>query len=264
MLTINHAKKIISRIWLIVVSLAISTPTNAASLGGIVANAPGGRIAAVFAVLLLLCLMAVLTLRILKLKSMAQSSLFTKLFVVVAVSSAFFSAVSSAIGFGLITSQENADFLRNVILPPAFGLFVFFLTVAIWVGGGELLRHRDWFRYMDGRTGLAGFFGDILHFVERAVKLFVVIPVLGAILFFVSTWTSVVGIGGVDAVRYAYTSELNRLQTECAGIVAYRKKDFFFWMIWISRSVTWSGSHEAKGKPAGKPDCGGVARFLTI
>ncbi|MEL7485926.1 MAG: hypothetical protein AAGJ87_01795 [Pseudomonadota bacterium] len=189
---------------------------------------PVGQILIIIGVFLLLAVMGLAAWRILASRSMAQSSLFTRLFVVVATTSAFFSAVSSAIGFGLITSQENSDFLRNTILPPAFGLFVFFLTVAIWVGGGEFLRNRDWFRYLDGERGAAGVVSDLLHFLERAVKLFIVIPFLGAILFFVSTWTSVVGIGGVDAVRFTYSSEIARLQTECAGIVVYRQKDFLF------------------------------------
>ncbi|MEO0398618.1 MAG: hypothetical protein AAF224_04250 [Pseudomonadota bacterium] len=154
---------------------------------------------------------------------MGRSSLFNRLFVVVATTSAFFSGVSSAIGFGLITSQENDDFFRNAVLPPAFGVFVFFLAVTIWVGGAEFVRHRDWFRGA-GR----GFVSDMAFFVERAIKLFVVIPVLAIILFFVSTWTTVVGIGGVDAVRHTYNFELQRLQSECAGITAHRQKDFLF------------------------------------
>ena len=198
------------------------------SRDGLLTALPVGQILIVIGVFVLLALMGLAAWRILASKSMERSSLFTRLFVVVAVTSAFFSAVSSAIGFGLITGQENSDFLRNTILPPAFGLFVFFLTVAIWVGGGELLRNRDWFRHLDGKKGAEGFLADIVHFFERVVKLFVVIPFLGAILFFVSTWTSVVGIGGVDAVRYTYSGELTRLQTECAGIVAYRQKDFLF------------------------------------
>lgn len=191
-------------------------------------NFPSGRIFLIIIVFMAMAAIAYTTWRIVVSRNMTRSSLFTRLFIVVAVSSAFFSAVSSAIGFGLITGQENDDFLRNVLLPPAFGLFVFFLTVAIWVGGSELVRHRDWFRYMEGKSGLAGFFADMLHFIERAVKLFIVIPILGAILFFVSTWTSVVGIGGVDAVRFTYSGELTRLQTECTGIVSYRQKDFLF------------------------------------
>jgi hypothetical protein len=156
-------------------------------------------------------------------KRLKGSSLFNRLFIVVAISSGFFSAISSAIGFSLITSQENQDFLRNTILPPAFGVFVFFLAVAIWVGGAELVRQRDWFRDL-GR----GAVGDAAFFLERCLKLFVVIPVLAIILFFVSTWTTVVGIGGVDAVRHAYQYEVDRLQGECAGITAYRQKDFLF------------------------------------
>ena len=151
------------------------------------------------------------------------SSLFNRLFIVVAVTSGFFSAISSAIGFSLITSQENEDFLRNAILPPAFGVFVFFLAVAIWVGGAEFVRQRDWFRGVR-----AGVVGDALFFVERLIKLFVVIPVLATILFFVSTWTTVVGVGGVDAVRHTYEYEIDRLLTECAGITAYRQRDFLF------------------------------------
>ena len=65
-------------------------------------------------------------------------------------------------------------------------------------------------------------------FAERCLKLFVVIPILAVILFFVSTWTTVVGIGGVDAVRYTYQYELDRLQRECSGITGYRQKDFLF------------------------------------
>ena len=156
-------------------------------------------------------------------RRMQGSSLFNRLFVVVATTSAFFSAVSSAIGFSLITSQENEDFLRNAVLPPAFGLFVFFLAVAIWVGGAELVRHRDWFR-----GAARGFGGDIVFFFERAVKLFVVIPVLATILFFVSTWTTVVGIGGVDAVRHTYGEEVSRLQVECEGISSWRQRDLLF------------------------------------
>ncbi len=161
-------------------------------------------------------------------KPMAATSLFNRLFIIVAVTSAFFSAVSSAIGFGLITSQESADFFRNFVLPPAFGVFVFFVGVAIWVGGAELVRNRDWFRGLVRYTGVAGFFADMIFFLERSLKLFVVIPILATILFFISTWTSVVGIAGVDAVRHTYGEELSRLQTECTGIIAYRKNDQLF------------------------------------
>lgn len=154
-------------------------------------------------------------------KRLQGSSLFNRLFIVVAVAAGGFSAVSSAIGFSLITSQESADFFRNSILPPAFGVFVFFLAVAIWVGGAEFVRHRDWFRGLSDSP-----VGDAAFFVERMIKLLVVIPFLAAILFFVSTWTTVVGIGGADAVRHTYQFEISRLQTECAGITAYRQKDF--------------------------------------
>ncbi len=156
-------------------------------------------------------------------RRLGGSSLFNRLFVVVATTSGFFSAVSSAIGFALITSQETDDVFRNVILPPAFGVFVFFLAVTIWVGGAGFVRDRDWFRGM-----AAGFGADVLFFIERFIKLFVVIPVLAIILFFVSTWTTVVGIGGVDAVRHTYSYELTRLQTECGGVTAHRQKDFLF------------------------------------
>ncbi len=165
-------------------------------------------------------LMALLLFSALTSRRLQGSSLFNRLFVVVAVTAGFFSAVSSAIGFGLITSQESSDFFRNSVLPPAFGVFVFALAVAIWVGGAEFVRHRDWFRGIRG-----GFFADILFFIERAFKLFVVVPILAAILFFVSTWTTVVGIGGVDAVRHTYAFEIARLQSECAGITAYRQND---------------------------------------
>jgi len=49
---------------------------------------------------------------------LSGSSLFNRLFIVVATTSMFFSAVSSAIGFSLITSQETDDFFGNAILPP--------------------------------------------------------------------------------------------------------------------------------------------------
>lgn len=149
-----------------------------------------------------------------------ESSLFNRLFIVVASTSAFFSAVSSAIGFSLITSQETTDFFRNAILPPAFGVFVFFLGLAIWIGGADLVRRRDWFRSLAG-----GPLSAALGFIERSVKIFVIIPVLSLILFVVSTWTTVVGIAGVDAVRFTYAKELQRLQDECAGIVAWRQRD---------------------------------------
>ena len=178
---------------------------------------------AIGAVGAVIIIMSVLVGSILTSSRLRGSSLFNRLFIVVAVSSGFFSAVSSAIGFALITSQENEDFLRNTILPPAFGYFVFFLAVAIWVGGAELVRHRDWFRNME-----SGAAGDLLFFLERCLKLFVVIPILGVILFFVSTWTTVVGMGGVDAVRHTYLYEVDRLQSECAGITSYRQRDFLF------------------------------------
>ena len=182
-----------------------------------------GRIAALAGASIVLVLMAFVARAILTSRRLQGSSLFNRLFVVVAVTSGFFSAVSSAIGFSLITSQETDDFFRNAVLPPAFGVFVFCLSVAIWVGGAEMVRHRDWFRGVG-----AGPVGDALSFIERAFKLFIVIPILAAILFLVSTWTTVVGIGGVDAVRHTYGFELERLQSECAGIVAYRQRDFLF------------------------------------
>lgn len=148
------------------------------------------------------------------------SSLFNRFFVLVAAASGFFSAVSSAIGFSLITSQETDDFFRNAVLPPAFGAFVFFLALAIWVGGAELVRHRDWFR--GARPGLGA---DVLAFVERALKLFVVVPLLSVVLFVVSTWTTVVGLGGVDAVRYVYAGEIKRVQTDCAALSQWRQRD---------------------------------------
>ncbi len=149
-----------------------------------------------------------------------RASLFNRLFIVVAATSAFFSAVSSAIGFSLITSQETTDFFRNAVLPPAFGVFVFFLGVAIWIGGADLVRRRDWFRTLgDGPLAAA------LGFIERSVKIFIIIPILSLILFVVSTWTTVVGIAGVDAVRFTYAKEIGRLQNECSAIVAWRQRD---------------------------------------
>ncbi|MEO0695958.1 MAG: hypothetical protein AAFY84_07655 [Pseudomonadota bacterium] len=185
-----------------------------------IANIP---LAALGGATLVIGLLVLATWAIMTSKRLTGSSLFNRLFVVVATTSAFFSGVSSAIGFSLITSQETEDFFRNAILPPAFGMFVFFLAVAIWVGGAELVRHRDWFRGIG-----KGPAGDAVFFVERAIKLFILIPILATILFFVSTWTTVVGIGGVDAVRYTYDYEINRLQSECSGITAHRQRDFLF------------------------------------
>ncbi|MEO1252239.1 MAG: hypothetical protein AAFW81_07835 [Pseudomonadota bacterium] len=186
-------------------------------------SVPVDALPAIGAVGVVILVMSVLVASVLTTRRLHGSSLFNRLFIVVAISSGFFSAISSAIGFSLITSQENEDFLRNNVLPPAFGFFVFFLAVAIWVGGAELVRHRDWFR------GIAnGAVADAAFFIERCIKLFIVIPVLAVILFFVSTWTTVVGIGGVDAVRHTYLYEIDRVQGECAGITGYRQKDFLF------------------------------------
>ena len=170
---------------------------------------------------IVLGLLGGVTFLILTTQRLKGSSLFNRLFIVVASTSAFFSAVSSAIGFSLITSQESEDFFRNAVLPPAFGAFVFFLGIAIWVGGAELVRHRDWFRGIGASPA-----ATTLHFVERSIKIFLIIPILSLILFVVSTWTTVVGIAGVDAVRTTYGAEIDRLQTECARIVDWRQKDF--------------------------------------
>ena len=199
----------------------LALPTGAA--GPLPPGAAGLPLEAAGGAALVIGLLAAATYAIMNSKRLTGSSIFNRLFVVVATTSAFFSGVSSAIGFSLITSQETEDFFRNAILPPAFGMFVFFLAVAIWVGGAELVRHRDWFRGIG-----KGIIGDAVFFVERALKLFVLIPILATILFFVSTWTTVVGIGGVDAVRYTYDYEINRVQRECAGITAHRQKDFLF------------------------------------
>ncbi len=204
---------------------------------------------------------------------MATASLFNRLFIVVAVTSAFFSAISSAIGFGLITSQETVDFFRNSVLPPAFGLFVFFIAIAIWVGGAELVRNRDWFRAMEHYTGPMALVGDFFFFIERAVKLFVIVPILAAILFLVSTWTSVVGIAGVDAVRYTYSDELSRLQTDCNGIIAYRRNDILFLddlTLAISdvkraarREQDYGGQTGLRGRGAATDYIDGVAEWLS-
>ena len=114
-----------------------------------------GRIAALAGASIVLVLMAFVARAILTSRRLEGSSLFNRLFVVVAVTSGFFSAVSSAIGFSLITSQETDDFFRNSVLPPAFGVFVFCLSVAIWVGGAEMVRHRDWFRGVGNLGGSA-------------------------------------------------------------------------------------------------------------
>lgn len=200
--------------------LAGASPATAADP---MAALPGGNLTALAGAAVVILLVGFLCFAILTSRRLKRASLFNRLFVIVAVTAGLFSAVSSAIGFSLITSQESSDFFRNAVLPPAFGAFVFFLAVAIWVGGAELVRQRDWFRGAG-----AGFLGDMLFFVERAVKLFIVIPTLAVILFFVSTWTTVVGIGGADAVRHTYRFEIDRLQMECDAIAAYRQKDFLF------------------------------------
>lgn len=202
---------------------------------------------------IVIALMGYVTYAILTSRRMKGSSLFNRLFVVVATTSAFFSAVSSAIGFSLITSQEANDFFRNALLPPAFGVFVFFLAIAVWVGGAELVRERDWFR----KAG-PGFAGDVLFFLERALKLFVIIPILASILFFVATWTTVVGIGGVDAVRHTYNFELSRLQTECAGITAYRQRDFLF--LEELRLASENAARAARNERQGGAQSGAVGR----
>lgn len=194
----------------------VALPARAADAASLLSGA--GGLAAGSAIVL--ALLGGLTVAILTSSRLSGSSLFNRLFIVVATTSAFFSAISSAIGFSLITSQETADFFRNDILPPAFGVFVFFLGIAVWIGGAELVRHRDWFRGL-GDSPVA----TALQFVERSIKIFVVIPILSLILFVVSTWTTVVGIAGVDAVRLTYTYELDRLQSECAAIVAWRQRD---------------------------------------
>ncbi len=189
------------------------------------------------------------------------SSLFNRLFVIVATSSAFFSAVSSAIGFSLLTSQETSDFFRNAVLPPAFGVFTFFLAATIWIGGAAFVRERDWFRDLG-----AGFIRDIASFIERAIKLFVIIPTLALILFFVSTWTTVVGVGGVDAVRFTYTNELQRLQNECAGITSYRQRDFLFLedLRLAVSDVTRAADAEAiRGDRSGQAGRGPIAGYFT-
>jgi len=203
--------------------LAAPGAAFAETAGDVAASATGLQIEGLAGASLVLVLMGFVTGVILTSRRLEGSSLFNRLFIVVAVTAGFFSAVSSAIGFSLITGQETEDFFRNSILPPAFGVFVFFLAVAIWVGGAGLVRHRDWFRSIR-----RGFISDMLFFLERCLKIFVVIPVLATILFFVSTWTTVVGVGGVDAVRHTYDFEIARLQAECAGITAYRQRDFLF------------------------------------
>jgi hypothetical protein len=188
------------------------------------------------------------------------SSLFNRFFVLVAGASGFFSAVSSAIGFSLITSQETTDFLRNAVLPPAFGAFVFFLSLAVWVGGAELVRHRDWFRGM--APSLAS---DALFFLERALKLFIVVPLLSVILFVVSTWTTVVGLGGVDAVRYVYGGEIERLQSDCAALTQWRGRDLSIrdQMRLSSEQVARSARAEAQGGlQSGAVGEGAVAAYL--
>lgn len=209
---------------------------------------------------IVLALLGALTIAILTSSRLSGSSLFNRLFIVVATTSAFFSAVSSAIGFSLITSQETADFFRNAILPPAFGVFVFFLGVAVWIGGAELVRHRDWFRGLGN-----GPVATLLHFAERSLKIFVIIPILSLILFVVSTWTTVVGIAGVDAVRMTYSYELDRLQSECAAIVAWRQRDVAI-LEEMKLSVTTTADAAARerdgGFQTGSAGRGAVASYI--
>jgi len=220
----------------------------------------GAPVAAIAGAGLVLAAMAGLIVVILTSRRLKTSSLFNRLFIIVAVTSGFFSAVSSAIGFSLITSQENDDLFRNAILPPAFGAFVFFLAVAIWVGGAEFVRNRDWFRGA-GR----GFGADMLFFAERFVKLFVVIPILAAILFFVSTWTTVVGVGGVDAVRHTYQFEIARVQAECAGITGYRQRDFLFLAdlrLSVNDAARAAETERAVGALSGSAGAGAVSDYF--
>ena len=244
----------------LLLSLPLSplTPLNAQDLTD---AAPTPYLANIFGAAIVLVLMGVLVFGALTAKGLRRSSLFNRLFIIVAVTSGFFSAVSSAIGFSLITSQESADFFRNAILPPAFGVFVFFLAVAIWVGGAELVRNRDWFRGVG-----AGALGDALFFVERFFKLFLVIPILAVILFFVSTWTTVVGIGGVDAVRFTYSYEINRLQSECDGITSYRQRDFLFLedlRLSVSDVTRVARGERDRGAQSGAPGAGAAAAYFN-
>ena len=235
-------------------------------------SAPDGAstdvIIAAAGAILILAAMGTLIAVILTSRRLKTSSLFNRLFIIVAVTSGFFSAVSSAIGFSLITSQENDDLFRNAILPPAFGVFVFFLAVAIWVGGAEFVRNRDWFRSAGGGAGRGaggGFGADMLFFVERFIKLFVVIPILAVILFFVSTWTTVVGIGGVDAVRHTYQFEIARLQSECAGITGYRQRDFLFLTdlrLSVSDAARAAATEREAGALSGSAGAGAVSDYF--
>lgn len=210
---------------------------------------------------IVLAAMIVLIWSVLTSPRMKGSSLFNRLFIVVAVAAGLFSALSSAIGFSLITSQENEDFLRNAVLPPAFGAFVFFLAVAIWVGGAEFVRHRDWFRNVG-----KGFGADMLFFFERCLKLFIVIPFLALVLFFVSTWTTVVGVGGVDAVRHTYRAEIDRLTAECSGITTYRQKDFLFLedlRLSVDDITRVAASERYGGSQSGAAGAGAVTDYFT-
>lgn len=241
-------------------AIAQETPVEEAAEAVAAAFSSRGWVPALGGAVLVLAVMGGTIAVILTSKRMTGASLFNRLFVVVAVTSAFFSGVSSALGFSLITSQESADFFRNSILPPAFGLFVFFLAVAIWVGGGELVRHRDWFRKIP-----RGFAADMSFFIERSIKLFVIIPILAAILFFVSTWTTVVGIGGVDAVRYTYNLELARLQAECSGITGYRQRDFLFFedlRLSVADAERVAFAESRRGATSGSPGRGVVADYI--
>lgn len=222
-------------------------------LSGVSGVALGAALVIVFAVA---ALTAVFTTR-----RLDGSSLFNRFFVLVAGASGFFSAVSSAIGFSLITSQETSDFFRNAVLPPAFGAFVFFLSLAVWVGGAELVRHRDWFRGMS-----KGFASDALYFLERALKIFIVVPLLSVILFVVSTWTTVVGLGGVDAVRYVYGGEIERVQSDCVALTQWRGRDVAIRnsMRLSSEQVARAARAEAQGGlQSGAAGQGAVAAYLN-
>lgn len=189
------------------------------------------------------------------------ASLFNRLFILVAMASGFFSAVSSAIGFSLVTSQEAADVFRNAVLPPAFGAFVFFLAASIWIGGAELVRQRDWFRGMG-----KGFASDALFFLERALKLFIVVPALSIVLFVVSTWTTVIGLGGVDAVRYVYRDEISRLQSDCAKLAAWRQRDLLIrddLRLSVAQAARAADGEAQTGVQTGSAGAGAVAAYLA-
>lgn len=75
-----------------------------------------------------------------------------------------------------------------------------------------------------------------------------------------------VGIGGVDAVRHTYQFEIARLQSECAGITAYRQRDFLFLAdlhLSVSDSERAAQTERSAGSITGSAGDGAVSDYFT-